>query len=308
MNLIVTRFTDRETSVKVEGDLHSSDTPLAYYLYCKATKRVEVPKQWLEDCTWATSAEVWFKFHTVNQADYVEKEMLISLGAKKELISVGSSSSKVRVIRDRKHVHVHGKVFRTVTQSGKPKLIFHREGDQSGVSSVDEHTFGFISWSAHPNVPQVTLKFGNEAEAKTWETSLKLILESSCGPPPPQKSQSPKVLRFDNVVEITGLIEARITSNVKGQWVVRADNLEYGVTIWNDDLTQPHGLVEGVFHGVTSLVLSCVTEDTANRIATLFGISKPEEPVKEEKEECPECWGTGYWRGYGVFCSKGCRA
>ncbi len=34
-----------------------------------------------------------------------------------------------------------------------------------------------------------------------------------------------------------------------------------------------------------------------------------QEPAKEDakEEECPECWGTGYWRGYGVFCSKGCK-
>lgn len=24
-------------------------------------------------------------------------------------------------------------------------------------------------------------------------------------------------------------------------------------------------------------------------------------------EDCPECWGTGYYKGYGVVCSKGCR-
>ncbi len=25
-------------------------------------------------------------------------------------------------------------------------------------------------------------------------------------------------------------------------------------------------------------------------------------------EDCPECWGTGYYKGYGVVCSKGCHA
>lgn len=39
-------------------------------------------------------------------------------------------------------------------------------------------------------------------------------------------------------------------------------------------------------------------------------IVSDEAPVAttQPAEDCPECWGTGYFKGYGAVCSKGCRA
>ncbi len=28
----------------------------------------------------------------------------------------------------------------------------------------------------------------------------------------------------------------------------------------------------------------------------------------QPSDDCPECWGTGYYKGYGVVCSEGCHA
>jgi hypothetical protein len=38
--------------------------------------------------------------------------------------------------------------------------------------------------------------------------------------------------------------------------------------------------------------------DTVDKIAACFGSPKP---------DCPECWGTGYFKGYGGPCSRGCK-